>query len=837
MATKRIHFYRVCTGLLLLLAAHAHAAAPLSFADDIQPILERNCLPCHNATKAEGGLQLETPQLMEHGGDSGPALKPNRALDSDIFLTASHQKKPHMPPDGNKSKAQPLSSNQLEILRRWIDEGALGNPKPKQAVAWKNMPASVQRVSAVAVSPDGQFAACGRGREATVYYLPLQRPVAALQAHPDIVSALAFSPDGNVLATGSHGEVKLWKKVPSLPPSLPIVPAAPDRAALAADIPELAKASVVIAFQSGADALVVWGSDDGKVAIWNRASKKIVRTIAAEGPVKLLASSLDGKILVVAAEGRPVRLVNVADGKTIAELKSDRAAWDRSASADLAVSGAAFELAFLQGELKLTQDRLTKLTEDSKKAEKDAVELGAKRAALEKARADAQVKRDALSKPRDDAEDALMAATTAQETAKQTEKDALSAAQAADAALAKADDAKKDAATKAAGAARAAATKATDARTAADKATTAAAEKQKKAKTEHEEAVKAFTEATGEVLRVNVAETNAKNLVDALSVLRVDEKTLLGSVDNARKINDAALKAQTDARAPSAQNAVPPVTSLAFSRESAMLVTLHDDGRIRAWQAETGQPLDSGNIDAKWELLRTIGDAGKVDSPLSYRVNALAFSPDGKTLATGSGEPSRSGEIKLWDPATGKLIREIPKPHKDCVLTLDFSSDGKLLASGAADKAVRIWDVATGAMSRNLEAHSSHVLSVAFRHDMRRLVSASSDNSMKTWDLRTSDVLKTFADFTKEVNSIRYLGEGDQVLAASGAPLVRIVKDQGGDIRSKTDGFPKFITAAAANRDGQIQAVGDVAGTLRVLGPDGKIIAQWPLITDTLAQH
>jgi WD40 repeat protein len=106
-------------------------------------------------------------------------------------------------------------------------------------------------------------------------------------------------------------------------------------------------------------------------------------------------------------------------------------------------------------------------------------------------------------------------------------------------------------------------------------------------------------------------------------------------------------------------------------------------------------------------------------------------------------------------------------------------------------------------------------------------VSAGADNVLKVWNVENSDVVTTVSGFTKEVNNVLYLGRGDEVLATSGSPLVRIVKDAGGDVRAKTEGFSKFITTAAAAQDGKTQLVGDVDGTLRLLSPEGKILREW----------
>ena len=72
-------------------------------------------------------------------------------------------------------------------------------------------------------------------------------------------------------------------------------------------------------------------------------------------------------------------------------------------------------------------------------------------------------------------------------------------------------------------------------------------------------------------------------------------------------------------------------------------------------------------------------------------VGCVAFSPDGKTLASGSSDKT----IKLWDLGTGKE-QSHPKGHTGTVYSVSFSPDGKTLASGSEDKTIKLWDVATG---------------------------------------------------------------------------------------------------------------------------------------------
>jgi WD40 repeat protein len=312
----------------------------------------------------------------------------------------------------------------------------------------------------------------------------------------------------------------------------------------------------------------------------------------------------------------------------------------------------------------------------------------------------------------------------------------------------------------------------------------------------------AITDTTHEIQIVTQKEKQAKqSVVDAKARLEV--------------VKQAATKANAD-RDLSAKSLTAGLTkaqALHFSSNGLELIATFDTAPPLAWSTLTGKPIVPGSTLSTWTLERSFG-TGDGTSPITDRANSIAFSPDGKTIAIGSGEPSRSGDITLWDVATGKLTQDFAERHLDSVFALEFSPNGKLLASGGADKAVRITDLTTGKVVKVFEGHTHHVLGLSWRADGRLLASSGADNVVKVWDWTIGDRRKSVDGWDKEVTGIQYLGATDQFATSAGDQKLRLITSDGGEVK-QLSGSTAFLQSLATTRNGDMVLGGDQEGNLR----------------------
>lgn len=189
-----------------------------------------------------------------------------------------------------------------------------------------------------------------------------------------------------------------------------------------------------------------------------------------------------------------------------------------------------------------------------------------------------------------------------------------------------------------------------------------------------------------------------------------------------------------------------PIDAVAFSADGTRFITGGWNGSAQIWETATRKPL------------LTIPYNG-------LYVHAVAFSPDGKYVALGGND--KRGFIRVCDAQTGEVLKTSADfaGHKDAVLSVAFSHDGKKLLTASYDKTACLWDVESGRQILELNGHSWWVWSAAFAPDEQSIVTASQDGSAALWNATTGERLKQFLGHEGPVYSAAFSPDGKQVVS------------------------------------------------------------------------
>ncbi|HKB06519.1 MAG TPA: WD40 repeat domain-containing protein, partial [Gemmataceae bacterium] len=232
----------------------------------------------------------------------------------------------------------------------------------------------------------------------------------------------------------------------------------------------------------------------------------------------------------------------------------------------------------------------------------------------------------------------------------------------------------------------------------------------------------------------------------------------------------------------------PPVTALAYHPGGKLLVA--------------GRHGDVAVIDpANGEVAAHIGGQ-------TARVTAVAFSRDGKRLAVASGEPAKSGVVRLY-AVEEKGAKFEPKGEltgpKDVQYTLDFAPDNKTLAVAGYDRVIRLWDTDTLKVIRELKDHSDTVYGVVFSPDGKLLASASADRAVKVWDPASGKRLYTLGDPTDWVYALGWHPDGKRLAAAGVDKSIRVweATPEAGRLVNAVFAHTQPVTRLAYSKDGK----------------------------------
>jgi eukaryotic-like serine/threonine-protein kinase len=243
------------------------------------------------------------------------------------------------------------------------------------------------------------------------------------------------------------------------------------------------------------------------------------------------------------------------------------------------------------------------------------------------------------------------------------------------------------------------------------------------------------------------------------------------------------------------------------------LPSLQLEHTVRLWDVEAGKP---------------IGPA----LPHSMSVDAIAFSPDGKTAVTGSGD----GAAQLWDLATGKPIGR-PLLHLGAVIAVAFSPDGNTVATGSTDETARIWNSKTGKSISGRLHHRAMVVAVLFSPDGKKLLTATSvahrhfppiaadgetrkttnkERMAQQWDWATAETVGQPLQHESGVLAIAYSPDGKTILTGSDDKTARLWDAKTGKPIGAPLQHEGAVVAVAYSPDGQTVLTGSGDKTARL---------------------
>lgn len=220
-----------------------------------------------------------------------------------------------------------------------------------------------------------------------------------------------------------------------------------------------------------------------------------------------------------------------------------------------------------------------------------------------------------------------------------------------------------------------------------------------------------------------------------------------------------------------------PVSAVAFSPDGALIASGSEDHRVRVWQVATGR------------LLRRLEGH-------SSAVTAVAFSPDGNALASASNDRT----VRLWDAHSGRLLRTL-QGHVYHVYAVAFDAQGRWLATASWDRTIQLWDARRGVVVRKLRGHGAPIRAIDFSRDGKRLASGADDHTVRLWSVDTGAQLRSLAGHTGPVTAVRFRPDGKWLFSGSADQTVRMWRlPDGATVRKFADcGAPVHALAISAN--------------------------------------
>jgi eukaryotic-like serine/threonine-protein kinase len=235
------------------------------------------------------------------------------------------------------------------------------------------------------------------------------------------------------------------------------------------------------------------------------------------------------------------------------------------------------------------------------------------------------------------------------------------------------------------------------------------------------------------------------------------------------------------------------VNAAAWSPDSKRIASGSDDRTVQVWQVADGGLISTYK-----------GRIGAVDT--------VVWSPDGKRIASGSSDKT----VQVWQVADSGLIFEY-KGHTDVVDTVAWSPDGKRIASGSYDRTVQVWDATDGSLVLTYKGHVDAVRMVAWSPDGKRIASGSFDGTVQVWGATDGSLPSTYKGHVPDiVQAVAWLPDGKRIASAGNDGTVQVWDAANTSLVLTYRGHVGVVNAVAWSPDGKRIASGGVDDTVQV---------------------
>lgn len=247
------------------------------------------------------------------------------------------------------------------------------------------------------------------------------------------------------------------------------------------------------------------------------------------------------------------------------------------------------------------------------------------------------------------------------------------------------------------------------------------------------------------------------------------------------------------------KSVIPPsITSVTFSPDGKQLASGAEDRPIFIWDVRTARSI---------RALRS-----------GLNVNSVAFNPAGTHLACATGPHFQSGEkggvnvVIIWNVTTGENVQTF-KGHRKAVTSVAFNPNGKQVASGSGDETVMLWDIVSGGNAGTLQSNS-FVTSLSFG-SAEQLAAGYADGSIRLWDVPSGQTIRTFGS-PKQVNAVTFSPDGKELASGGSDGTIRLWNASDGASLGSLAGNEASVNTIAYSPDGKLLVSGGADKSIRL---------------------